>query len=463
MNFFIYAIEFLNINFAEPIVAFMEPAKNLIASSFSMPTVLLGSLALFLILRVPIGIALGLGSVLVFWLTDEPFASLALSYYSGLDKFPFIAVPMFLLAGALMEKGGISKRLISISDCFVGNVRGGLAHVTILSCMLFAAISGSGPATTAAVGGLMIPTMLRRQYDKNYSGAVAACGGTLGILIPPSIAMIIYGVSSDQSITRLFIAGFLPGILLGFLLMVTASIMARFSTVIEEDRPFSFQHSIETIWEARWAVFAPVVILGGIYGGIVTPTESAVLAVIYGFVIGFYVYKELDLKLVRECLEIATLVTGTIAIIWGASLAFGELINIHEIPLIVTKFITGITENPFFILVLISLFLTFVGMWLNTMAQIIILTPLFLPVITQANIDPIHFGIVFVVNCEIGFLTPPLGTSLFVAMGIADTTLGRISLAVLPFIVSMLVCVLLLAYFPSISLFLPNLILGVGK
>ncbi len=426
----------------------------------NIPLLLLGSLAVFLILRVPIGVALGASSVLVYWFTGEHFESLALSYYDGLDKFPFIAVPLFLLAGALMEKGGISKRLISVADCFVGNVRGGLAHVTILACMLFAAISGSGPATTAAVGGIMIPTMIRRNYDRNYSGAVSACGGTLGILIPPSIALIVYGVSSDQSVTRLFIAGFLPGAILGGMLMVCASVMARFSTVDSVGEPFTSSRTLRTIWESRWALMAPAVILGGIYGGFVTPTESAVLAVLYGYVIGRFVYRELDLIKTRECLETATLITGTIAIIWGASLAFGELITIHRIPQIVTAFIQSLTSSPFLILMLISVFLTFVGMWLNTMAQIIILTPIFMPVILSAGIDPIHFGIIFVMNCEIGYLTPPLGTSLFVALGIADTTLGAIAKAVLPFILTMFLSILLLAYFPSLTLVLPNLILG---
>ncbi len=426
----------------------------------NVPLLLLGSLALLLFIRVPVGASLGAASILVYYATGEHFESLALSYYDGLDKFPFIAVPMFLLAGALMEKGGISRRLIAVADCFVGNVQGGLAHVTILACMLFSAISGSGPATTAAVGGLMIPTMLRRQYDKNYSGAVSACGGTLGILIPPSITLIVYGVSADQSVTRLFIAGFLPGILLGCMLMCCATIMARFMTVESDSEPFSVSRTLRTIWEARWALLAPGVIIGGIYGGFVTPTESAVIAVLYGWAVGTFVYKELDWRRTRECLEIAALVTGTIAIIWGASLAFGELITIHQIPQLVTAFIQEVTTSPFFILILISLFLTFVGMWLNTMAQVIILTPMFLPVIKAAGIDPIHFGIVFVVNCEIGYLTPPLGTSLFVAMGIADTTLGAIAKAVLPFIVTMLLCILVLSYFPSISLVLPNLILG---
>ena len=426
----------------------------------NMPLLLLGSLAVFLFIRVPVGVSLGLASILVYYATGEHFESLALSYYDGLDKFPFIAVPMFLLAGALMEKGGISKRLISVADCLVGNVRGGLAHVTILACMLFSAISGSGPATTAAVGGIMIPTMLRRFYDRNYSGAVSACGGTLGILIPPSGALIVYGVSADESVTRLFVAGFLPGILLGCMLMICASFMARHKTPNEPGEPFSLTHTLRTIWDSRWALMAPVVILGGIYGGFVTPTESAVIAVLYGWVIGMFVYRELSWRRTRECLEIAALVTGTIAIIWGASLAFGELITIHQIPQLVTAFIQRVTTSPFMILMLISLFLTFVGMWLNTMAQVIILTPMFLPVILAAGIDPIHFGIVFVVNCEIGYLTPPLGTSLFVAMGIADTTLGAIAKAVLPFIATMFLCVIILSLFPSISLILPNLMLG---
>ena len=426
----------------------------------NIPLILLGSLAVFLALRVPIGIALGAASVLTYWLTDLPLESLALSYYDGLDKFPFIAVPMFLLAGALMEKGGISKRLISVADCLVGNVRGGLAHVTILACMLFSAISGSGPATTAAVGGIMIPTMLRRHYDRNYSGAVSACGGTLGILIPPSGALIVYGVSADESVTRLFVAGFLPGLILGCMLMICASFMARHKTPNEPGEPFHLTRTLRTVWDSRWALMAPVVILGGIYGGFVTPTESAVIAVLYGYGIGAFVYKELNWKTTLDCLEIASLITGTIAIIWGASLAYGELITIHQIPQMVTAFIKSLTTSPFLILILISLFLTFVGMWLNTMAQIIILTPLFLPVVKSVGIDPIHFGIIFVVNCEIGYLTPPLGTSLFVALGIADTTLGAIAKAVLPFIATMFLAVLIFSYFPNISLILPNLLFG---
>ncbi len=426
----------------------------------NIPLLLFGCLTLFLILRVPIGVSLGMATLVVYWYTGERFESLALSYYDGLDKFPFIAVPMFLLAGALMERGGISRRLISVSDCFVGNVRGGLAHVTILSCMLFSAISGSGPATTAAVGGTMIPTMLRRNYDRNYSGAVAACGGTLGILIPPSIALIVYGVSADESITRLFVAGFLPGLVLGIMLMCCATLMARFKTPNQPGEPFSIRRTVRTVWESRWALMAPVVILGGIYGGFVTPTESAVIAVLYGYFVGMFVYKELNRVKTLQCLETAAIITGTIAIIWGASLAFGELITIHQVPQMVTGIITGVTKSPFFILVLISIFLTFVGMWLNTLAQVLIVTPIFLPVIKEVGIDPVHFGIVFVVNCEIGYLTPPLGTSLFVALGIADTTLGAIAIAVLPFIATMFLCVLLLSYFPNLSLFLPNLLFG---
>ncbi|MFP6869485.1 MAG: TRAP transporter large permease [Nitrospinota bacterium] len=426
----------------------------------NIPLLLFGCLTLFLILRVPIGISLGMATLVIYWVTGERFESLALSYYDGLDRFPFLAVPMFLLAGALMERGGISRRLISVSDCFVGNVRGGLAHVTILSCMLFSAISGSGPATTAAVGGTMIPTMIRRNYDRNYSAAVAACGGTLGILIPPSIALIVYGVSADESITRLFVAGFLPGLILGIMLMCCATLMARLKTPNQPGEPFAIRRTVSTVWESRWALMAPVVILGGIYGGFVTPTESAVLAVLYGFFVGMFVYKELNWAKTLQCLETAAIITGTIAIIWGASLAFGELITIHQVPQMVTGLITGVTKSPFFILLLISLFLTFVGMWLNTLAQVLILTPIFLPVIKEVGIDPVHFGIVFVVNCEIGYLTPPLGTSLFVALGIADTTLGAIAKAVLPFIATMFLCVLLLSYFPNLSLFLPNLLFG---
>ena len=423
-----------------------------------MAFLLFAALTVLLLIRVPIGVALGASSVIVYWATGDRFESLALSYYDGLDKFPFIAVPMFLLAGALMEKGGISRRLIAVADCFVGNVRGGLAHVTILACMFFAAISGSGPATTAAVGGIMIPTMMRRRYDNHYSGAVSATGGTLGILIPPSIALIVYGVSADESINRLFLAGVLPGIFLGLMLMVAATILAPFKTPNEAGVPFDLKRTLRTMLEARWALMAPAVILGGIYGGFVTPTESAVIAALYGWVIGTFVYRELDWAKTHECIEVATLITGTIAIIWGASLAFGELTTIHKIPQAVTALIHNVTQDPFVILLLISAFLTFVGMWMNTMAQVIILTPLFLPVVKAAGVDPVHFGIIFVMNCEVGFLTPPLGTSLFVAMGISRSTLGEISWAAVPFIVTMLLAIVVVAYFPSISLILPGML-----
>ncbi len=425
-----------------------------------MPAILFGLFGFLLLIRVPLGFALGIATVVTMAIDGLPLTSLAVTYFTAVDSFAFMAIPLFLFAGALMEHGGISKRLIDVTDVLMGRLVGGLGLVTIGTSTFFGALTGSGNTATAAVGSLMIPTMLKRGYDAPFAGAVTAIGGTMGILIPPSIALIVYGIMADVSIARLFLAGVVPGLILCVALMVTALIISRKRGYTGSDTEFSFPSLGAAINRGKWALMAPVIILGGIYGGIITPTESAVIAVIYGFIVGAFIHKELTYEKVVLCLKSTVAVTGVVGIIWGTALGFGELLTIHQIPHLVSNAILGITASAAIALILISVWETFIGMWMNTMAQIIIMTPIYIGIINAVGVDPVTFGIIFVLNCEIGFVTPPLGTSLFVAMPIANVKLGEISYACIPFILAVFAVIGLIIVFPGIPLWLPDLIMG---
>ncbi len=432
----------------------------MIPDTFTVSIILFGGLALLIFLRMPIGISLGISGVLTFLYTKGSFMAMAQTYYDSVDSFPLVAVPLFFLAGSIMEMGGISRRLVNVAEAMIGLIRGGLGMVTILSSMFFSAISGSGPATTAAVGGVMIPAMRRRNYDRNLAAAITASGGTMGVLIPPSILLILYGVSADESITKLFIAAIIPGLVIGFSLMLAVYIICRIKGIKTIEERFSIRRLLSSIWKGTLAIMAPVIILGGIYTGVFTPTESAVVAVIYGYIIAAFVYRELNWARTLKALDFTVNVTGKLGIIWAVSVAYGEIMTLYQIPVVLSQYILRVTQDPFLILVLISLFLTFTGMWMNSIAQVIIFTPIFLPVIKGVGIDPIHFAIIFVVNAEVGFLTPPLGTNLFVAMEIDETNLGGVTRAVLSLLGVLLLMVLVIIVFPEISLWLPRLLTG---
>jgi C4-dicarboxylate transporter DctM subunit len=425
-----------------------------------MAAVLFGLFGFLLLIRVPLGFALGIATAVTMAIDGLPLTSLAVTYFSAVDSFAFMAIPLFLFAGSLMEHGGISRRLIEVSDVLLGRLVGGLGLVTIGTSTFFGALTGSGNTATAAVGSLMIPTMLKRGYDAPFAGAVTAIGGTMGILIPPSIALIVYGIMADVSIARLFLAGVVPGLILCAALMVTALVISRKRGYVGSDTRFSFPSLGGALWRGKWALMAPVIILGGIYGGFITPTESAVIAVVYGFIVGAFIHKELTYEKVVICLKSTVAVTGVVGIIWGTALGFGELLTIHQIPHLVSNAILGITASAAVALILISVWETFIGMWMNTMAQIIIMTPIYIGIINAVGVDPVTFGIIFVLNCEIGFVTPPLGTSLFVAMPIANVKLGEISLASVPFILTVFAVIGLIIAFPGIPLWLPDLIMG---
>lgn len=424
-------------------------------------TILLFSIfALLLVIRVPLGFALGIATLVAMVIDGLPLMSLAVTYFSAVDRFAFMAIPLFLFAGNLMEHGGISRRLIAISDIILGRLMGGLGLVTIAASTFFSALTGSGNTASAAVGSLMIPTMVKRGYHPAFAGVVTAIGGTMGILIPPSIPLIVYGIMADLSIARLFLAGVVPGLILAVVLAITALLISWKRGYRGSDTSFSAPALGASVYDGKWALMAPIIILGGIYGGFITPTESAVIAVVYGFLIGAFVHRELTFDNIYLCLRNTAAVIGILGIIWGTALGFGELLNIHQIPHVVSASVLQITDSPAVALILISVWETFIGMWLNTMAQIIIMTPIYLEIIDSLGIDPITFGIIFVLNCQIGFVTPPLGTSLFVVMPIANVKLGEISIAAIPFIFAVFAVIGLIIAFPGIPLWLPDLIMG---
>jgi len=424
----------------------------------SISLVLFGSLAIFLILGVPIAISLGFASLLGLLYSNMPTVYLAQGSFIAVDSFPLMAVPFFILAGNLMETGGLSKRIVRVANVLTGSYTGGLATVTVIACAFFAAISGSGPATVAAIGSIMIPAMIEKGYSKDFSSAVAASGGALGILIPPSIVMVVYGVVGSVSVGDLFIAGIIPGIFISAVLILVGYLISKKNGFKGSGHKFSIKEFIIAVKDAFWALLTPVIILGGIYGGIFTPTEAAVVAVVYGFIVGAFIYKELRLDAIYNALYKTAITVGSVMIIIGVATTFGRLLTMYQIPHKMAIFLSNISTNKFIILMLINLFLLFIGMFMETLATIIILTPLLLPVVTNLGVDPIHFGILLVVNSEIGFLTPPLGVNLFVASGISKISLERITRAILPFIFGLLVAITILTLIPQLSTFLPNLI-----
>ena len=417
--------------------------------------VLFGSFALFLLISVPIGIALGLSSIVTILFSGSlPLQFMFKEMVTAVDSFPIMAVPFFILAGEIMGKGGISDRLFKVANALVGNKTGGFAIATIVTCMFFAAISGSGPATVAAIGGIMIPAMVKQGYDKKFATAVVASAGSIGVIIPPSIPMVIYGVVGGASIGDMFIAGIVPGVLVGIGLMIWTYFYSRKKGYKGLEKNATLAELGASFWNAKWALLIPVIILGGIYGGIFTPTEAAVIAVVYGLFAGLVLYRELKIKDLPKVLADSALTTATVLIIVGTATAFGRLLTIEHIPNQVAEAMLSISDNKIIIMLLITVLLLIVGCFMDTLAAIIILTPILLPIAIQIGIDPIHFGIIMVVNLAIGFITPPLGVNLFVGSGISGVSIEQLSKAIIPFFVAMVITLLMITFIPQISLFL---------
>ena len=437
--------------------------------------VLFGSFIILLLLGAPISISLGVSAVAAFLAVGDNPIKLVQIAFTSVGSFPLMALPAFILAGSLMDAAGVSKRLVALAESFAGPMTGGISCATVIACMFFGAISGSGPATTAAVGMLMIPAMVNRGYDKGYASAITASSGGLGVVIPPSIPMVIFGISGMSimppaeavakfgsfqtvSIPKLFVAGFFPGLVISISLMIMNYFLCKrygYKGLTDRWSLSTIGHAFKT---GFWAILAPIVILGGIYTGMFTPTESAIVAIFYTLFVGFFIHKELKMPAIMKALETTTWLTGRVLLILFTATVFGRLLVENQIPAIVAKGMLEITTNPYLIWAMIIFFLLFVGMFMETLATIMILTPVLLPVMYNLGIDPIHFGIVLVCCCEIGFQTPPLGENLFIASGIADVSIEEISLKAIPFSIVATVSVFIIAYFPEISLWFPRLL-----
>ncbi|TYP55451.1 TRAP transporter large permease [Thermosediminibacter litoriperuensis] len=426
-----------------------------------MTGILFGSFAVLAILGLPIAVVLGLSSIVALaTYTEIPLMVVAQRMFTATDSFPLMAIPFFMMAGALMETGGISRRLINLANKIVGGLPGGLALVGIVTCMFFAAISGSGPATVAAIGSILIPAMVDAGYDLGFAAAVMAAAGAIGVIIPPSIPMVTYGVVGGVSIGSIFLGGFGSGIVVGLSLIIVAYVISKKRGYRGSEKRSSFIDLLKAIKDAFWALLMPVIILGGIYGGIFTPTEAAAVAVVYGFIVGFFIYRELKIKDLPRIFINTAVSTSVVMFIIATAQVFGWIMTSQRIPEAIAQGFINFSSNPYVILLLVNILLLIVGCFMETNAAIIILAPIFIPLMIKIGVDPILFGIIMVVNLAIGMVTPPLGVNLFVACGIGKLTLERISKAVVPFILAMVVALVLITYIPDISMFLPRMLMG---
>jgi C4-dicarboxylate transporter DctM subunit len=361
-----------------------------------------------------------------------------------------------MLAGALMDVGGISKRIVNFAESLVGWLPGGLAAVAVVASMFFAGISGSAAADTAAVGALLIPSMIKKGYKDSFSAAIQASGGSIGVIIPPSIPMIIYGFITGTSISKLFAAGIFPGMLMGLTLILVA-IVVSVKRGYGSDVAFSIKNVFKNFKEAFWSLGAPIIILGGILGGIFTATEAAAVAVIYGFIIGKFIYKELDLKQLPKLLTDSAVIASVILFIISTASIFGWIITMENIPQMIGTYLIHLSKNPVVILLIINLILLIAGTFVETTVSLILLVPIFMPILPQIGIDPIQMGVIIVTNLAIGMLTPPLGICLIVSCGISKNSIIEVSKAIVPFLAALIVDLLIITFWSPITMFLPSL------
>jgi len=414
-------------------------------------------LFVFMLLGIPIAISIGLSSMIgIMFASDIPLLVVIQRVLNSIDSFPLMAIPFFILAGNLMETGGLSKRLVNFSETLVGHRSGGLAMVAILTSMIFGAISGSSAATVAAVGAILIPGMIERGYEPRFAAATQAVGGELGIVIPPSVPMIVYGVTVSASVGDMFIAGIVPGLMIGFSLMLTANFISRRKGYGGVEKS-TWGERLKAFRKAFLAILMPVIILGGIYGGVFTPTEAAVVAVVYTIIIGLFVYKELDISQFPEILKNSFVTTTIVMSLIGFAGIFNWIIVQEKIPQYIAEFFNQTIHSPITFLLVINLILLLVGMFIETGAAIIILAPILTPIAVTMGIDPIHFGIIMIVNLAIGMCTPPLGVNLFISSEIAKIRLEQIIKPIAPYLIVVVVNLLVISFFPQISLFLVDL------
>ena len=420
--------------------------------------ILFAYFAILILIGMPIAFSLGAATLATTLATKTiPLGYFSQAAFTGIDSFPIMAIPFFVAAGVIMGAGSLLKRLLDLANELVGSFHGGLALVTIITCMFFAAISGSGPATVAAVGTMMIPAMIKQGYNAAFATAIVAAAGSIGVIIPPSNPFVIYGVVGEQSVGKLFMAGIVPGVIIGMTLCAIAYVISRKNGWTGDKDKIEIKGILKATWDAKLALLIPVIILGGIYGGFMTPTEAAAVSVAYGLIIGLFVYRDLKLKDAYTSLVSAGVTQSIIIILIAMATIFGRLITIERVADAVAVFVLSVSSSKVIILILINIFLLLVGTVIECLAAIVILTPILLPVMMQIGVDPIHFGVIMVVNLAIGFITPPVGVNLFVAAGISKLRIEDVSMKILPLLIGMIVILGIITFVPQISTWLPSL------
>ncbi len=413
-----------------------------------------------LLLGAPIYVAIGGSALLPLALGIVPLDATLVpqATINGMSNSVLVAVALFFIAGSLMDSSDLTKELLEFADSLVGHMYGGMGIATIVASAFFAALTGSGLAATVAIGSITIGGMVERRYSKSLAGAVAATGGALGVLIPPSNPMIIYAVLSGTSVGALFTAGFVPGILITATLSAVMYVIGRKNSLVDTSRKFSGKAVLKSVWKSKWALLAPVIILGSIYSGICTPTEAAEIAVLYSICYGFLIKRTLRFKTFIMSFRNGAITAATMLVMSGVAGGFGRIITMYQLPQTIGRLIANFTTDPHVVMLMLLVFLLFTGCFLETLSQIIILTPIFLPILTSLGVSPLVFGVIFVLMIEIGFLTPPIGGNLFVAVKLTGEPIMRISKHELPFIAVFLGYAILFIFYPDIVTFLPELL-----
>jgi tripartite ATP-independent transporter DctM subunit len=421
-----------------------------------MTAVMVGTMVLCFALTISVAVSIGLAAILGMQASNAPMLISVKEMFNSINKFPLAAIPFFILAGNLMETGGISRRLVEFAKSIVGGIQGGLPMTCVLTCMIFAAVSGSSVATTFAIGAILIPALIRHGYPVTYAAALQATSAELGVVIPPSIPMILYGVSAEVSIGELFIAGFGPGILIGGALMLFCYLYCKWKGWGKNDGDGRLRIGPAT-WQAGWALAMPVIILGGIYGGIFTPTEASAVAVLYALVVGMVIYREISPFNLYVILRKSVISSAVIMFIIANAGLFAFLITRAGVPEAIGRWLQEVLRSPAYFLLGVNAALFVIGMFIETSAAIIVLAPILVPVAQHFGVDPVHFGMVMVVNLALGMITPPFGVNLFAACTVARISLDRIIRQLIPFVLVILACLMIVTYVPALSLTLRDL------
>ncbi len=422
--------------------------------------ILLVAFALFVFLSVPIGVAIGMALCLYGFSGGAmglDFISQAV--FSSMNSFPLIAIPFFILAGSLMEGGGLSKRLINLSNAMVGHFTGGLGIVTVLTCIFFGAISGSAIATVAAIGTIMIPAMEEQGYPRSFATALTAAAGVLGTIIPPSIPMVMYCVALPAaSPGNMFMGGIGPGLLAGASLIALVHYYAKRDGYLGTQESFEIKKVLKCGVDAIWALFVPIIIIGGIYGGVFSATEAAVVACVYGFLVGKFIYRELSIQTTVKAFTNSAITVASILIVVATGSVLGKILTVEGVPSMVEHSLTSLSDNVYVLLIVINIILLIVGCIMETFTAIIILSPILYPIVAQYGVDVYHFGVMMILNLSIGFITPPVGSNLFVACGITGMRFEHLVKSIWPFLLALIATLIAVMFVPSITLFLPKLL-----